>query len=57
MDRLDTDDCGNFSCFYFDVDIKNQWVWISEKTPQNYVETLKEEFDREINGSSFFSVA
>ncbi|TAI49556.1 hypothetical protein [Flagellimonas allohymeniacidonis] len=57
MDRLDTDDFSNFSCFYFDVDIKNQWVWISEKTPKDYIESIKEEFDREINGSSFFSVA
>nr|WP_299345834.1 hypothetical protein [Allomuricauda sp.] len=57
MDRLDSECCGNFSCFHFDVDMKNQWVWISPKTPQDYTEKIKADFDREINGSPFFSVA
>ncbi|NAY93082.1 hypothetical protein GTQ34_14255 [Muricauda sp. JGD-17] len=51
MDRLDTEFDGNFNCFYFDVDMKNRWVWISEKTPQKYADHIREDFDREINGS------
>ncbi|WP_146129885.1 hypothetical protein [Flagellimonas meridianipacifica] len=57
MSRLEAECCGDFTCFHFDVDIKNQWIWISEKTPQDYIERIKEDFDIEINGSHLFSVA
>ncbi|WP_222984837.1 hypothetical protein [Flagellimonas meishanensis] len=53
MDRLDAEFDGNFNCFHFDVDMKNRWVWISEKTPLKYIEHIKADFDREINGSYF----
>ncbi len=58
LSKLDGDFPGDFSCFHFDVDVKNQWVWISKKTPQNYIEKIKADFDQEINGgSTLFSVA
>lgn len=47
----------DFSSFHFDVDWKNQWVWISEKTPHHFIEKIKVDFDNEINGSHLFSVA
>ncbi|MEM7485537.1 MAG: hypothetical protein AAF348_10045 [Bacteroidota bacterium] len=57
LSRLDSEQLDDFSCFHFDVDIKNQWVWISEKTPNDYIEKIKTDFDNEINGSALFSVA
>lgn len=55
--RFDNDAFVDFSSFHFDVDVKNQWVWISEKTPKDFIDRIKEDFDKEINGTSFFSVA
>ncbi|MEM9077662.1 MAG: hypothetical protein AAGC43_11500 [Bacteroidota bacterium] len=57
LSQYDSDHLIDFSKFYFDVDLKNQWIWISEKTPQDYIERIKENFDIEINGSHLFSVA
>lgn len=57
LSRLDSECFGDFSSFHFDVDITNQWVWISEKTPQGYIDKIKTDFDNEINGSALFSVA
>ncbi|WP_420601510.1 hypothetical protein [Flagellimonas sp.] len=57
LSQFDGDHPINFSNFYFDVDIKNQWIWISEKTPYDIIEKIKVDFDREINGSHLFSVA
>ncbi|MCL6272549.1 hypothetical protein M3P19_00935 [Muricauda sp. 2012CJ35-5] len=57
LSKLDSESCGDFSCFHFDVDFQKQWVWISTKTPEQYIELLKADFDREINGSPLFSVA
>lgn len=56
LSRLDNELYGDFSAFHFDVDIKNQWVWISEKTPHNYIDRIRDDFDREINGSALFSM-
>ena len=57
LSQYDSDFLIDFSKFHFDVDLKNQWIWISEKTPQDYIERIKEDFDVEINGSHLFSVA
>ncbi|WP_435623150.1 hypothetical protein [Flagellimonas sp.] len=57
LSKYDSDFLIDFSKFYFDVDLKNQWIWISEKTPLDYTERIKEDFDIEINGSHLFSVA
>ncbi|WP_036379563.1 hypothetical protein [Muricauda sp. MAR_2010_75] len=58
LKKLDGDFSGDFSCFHFDVDMKNHWVWISNKTPQRFIEKIKADFDQEINGgSTLFSVA
>lgn len=56
LSKLDSDCCGDFSCFHFDVDIENQQVRISEKTPKDYIEKIRSDFDREINGSSLFPI-
>ncbi|MEO9511704.1 MAG: hypothetical protein ABJN84_18335 [Flavobacteriaceae bacterium] len=56
LSRLDNELYGDFSAFHFDVDIKNQWVWISEKTPHDYIARIRDDFDREINGSALFSM-
>ncbi|MEW2923155.1 MULTISPECIES: hypothetical protein [Flavobacteriaceae] len=58
LKKLDGDFSGDFSIFHFDVDVQNRWVWISNKTPQRFIEKIKSDFDREINGgSTLFSVA
>ncbi|WP_205728907.1 hypothetical protein [Flagellimonas onchidii] len=57
LSQLDGDHPIDFSSFYFDVDLKNQWIWISERTPRDIVEKIKVSFDQEINGSHLFSVA
>ncbi|MDC6366707.1 MULTISPECIES: hypothetical protein [Flavobacteriaceae] len=57
LSKLDSECCGDFSCFHFDVDMDNQWVSISEKTPKEYIDKLQAEFHQAINGSPFFSVA
>ncbi len=57
LGQYDSDFLIDFSKFHFDVDLKNQWIWISEKTPQDYIDRIKEDFDIEINGSHLFSVA
>lgn len=57
LSQYDSDYLIDFSKFHFDVDLKNQWIWISEKTPQDYIDYIKEDFDIEINGSHLFSVA
>ncbi|MEX0314246.1 MAG: hypothetical protein AB3N18_08720 [Allomuricauda sp.] len=57
LSHFDGDHLIDFSSFHFDVDWKNQWVWISEKTPLEIIEKIKADFDREINGSHLFSVA
>ncbi|MEO1485869.1 MAG: hypothetical protein AAFU57_08985 [Bacteroidota bacterium] len=59
MSRLDAECCGNFSCFYFDVDLENKNVSISEKTPKDYIDQIRDDFEIEINGlrTSIFSAA
>tara|TARA_R110002012_G_scaffold56123_1_gene143611 strand:+ start:45068 stop:45226 length:159 start_codon:yes stop_codon:yes gene_type:complete len=50
---VDTD----FSSFYFDVNMDKKWVYISEKTPIQYIHKLLPDFDLVINGGPFTSVA
>ncbi|SHG89469.1 hypothetical protein [Flagellimonas flava] len=57
LSQFDGDHLLDFSNFYFDVDLKNEWIWISEQTPFDIIEKIKADFDREINGSRLFSVA
>ncbi len=57
MSRLEAECCGDFTCFHFDVDLDNHWIYISEKTPKDFIERIKRDFDIEINGSKLFSVA
>lgn len=57
LSKFDGDCCTDFSCFHFDLDMKNQWVWISDKTPADHIEKIRIDFDTEINGHELFSVA
>ncbi|TMU57440.1 hypothetical protein [Flagellimonas algicola] len=57
LSQFDGDHLLDFSKFHFDVDLKNEWVWISEDTPYDIIEKIKADFDRDINGSALFSVA
>ncbi|MEQ5789698.1 hypothetical protein J4E06_01460 [Muricauda sp. NFXS6] len=55
LSRLDVDT--DFSSFYFDVNVDKKWVYISEKTPIQYIHKLLPDFDLVINGGPFTSVA
>ena len=56
LSRLDVDT--DFSSFYFDVNVDKKWVYISEKTPIQYMHKLLPDFDLVINGGGpFTSVA
>ncbi len=55
LSRLDVDT--DFSSFYFDVNMDKKWVYISEKTPIQYIHKLLPDFDLVINGGPFTSVA
>ena len=49
MARLEQECRGDFSCFYFEVDVENLYVSIVRPTPLKYKRIIAREFDREIN--------
>ena len=49
MARLEQECHGDFSCFYFEVDVENLYVSIVRPTPLKYKKIIASEFDREIN--------
>ena len=49
MARLEQECLGDFSCFYFEVDVENLYVSIVRPTPLKYKRIIAREFDREIN--------
>ncbi len=55
LSRLDVDT--DFANFYFDVNVDKQWVYISDKTPKEYIRKMLPDFDETINGAPFSSVA
>ena len=55
LERLDTECCGDLTCFYFDVDLNSGWVRIGMETPQEYIDKIQVDFDNEINGNLNFS--
>lgn len=57
LSKLDGEHCTDFSCYHFDVDVKRNWVWISEKTPKKCIKKILPDFDIEINGANLPSVA
>jgi len=57
LSKLDGDFGGDFSCFYFDVDMDRKWVSISDQTPTELILKIISDFDNTINGSPFTSVA
>ena len=54
VNQVDAECDGDFSSFHFDVDLATNWVWISEKTPQHYLQKIKKAFDIEINNAQDF---
>lgn len=51
MRKFESDCCGDFSCFHFDVDVNTQWVRVGRSTPERYRSVIAQDFDAEINGS------
>lgn len=49
MKRLEKECRGDFSCFYFDVDLESLYVSIARPTPIKYKRRIALDFDREIN--------
>ncbi|NAS11057.1 hypothetical protein [Poritiphilus flavus] len=52
MARLEQECCGDFSCFYFDVNLETRQISIANKTPVRYTRRIAFDFDREINQQS-----
>lgn len=57
LERFENECDGDFSNFYFDVDVITERVWINNNTPQSYIEKLKIDFDLIINGDRRLSIA
>ena len=57
LERFETECDGDFSSFYFDVDVITERVWVNVRTPQEFVEKLKIDFDLIINGDRRLSIA
>lgn len=51
MDRLGFDDCDDFSCFHFDIDMVLREIRISDRTPENYRAILGVDFIDEIGAN------
>ena len=51
MRKFEQECCGDFSCFYFEVDVNTQWVRIGRQTPEEYRKVIELDFDSEINGN------
>lgn len=49
MAHLEKECSGDFSCFYFDVDLEKLYVTIARPTPLELKMKIAPEFDREIN--------
>ena len=49
MSRLEQECNGDFSCFYFDVDVENLYISIVRPTPLKYKRIIATEFEQEIN--------
>lgn len=52
MERFESECCGDFSCFHFDVDVLNNVVSISPKTPPRYRLIALKDFDFFVNGDN-----
>ncbi|MBT8237195.1 MAG: hypothetical protein HKP24_02400 [Croceitalea sp.] len=49
MEHLDHDKFDDFSDFHFDVDLHSKRVAVSKKTPLEYIEMIKNDFDNQVN--------
>ncbi len=47
--RVDNECNGDFSCFYFDVNMISKRITLSEKTPAKYLQLIKSDLESEIN--------
>ncbi|MEN1785565.1 MAG: hypothetical protein AAGF77_10535, partial [Bacteroidota bacterium] len=52
MERFEQECCGDFSCFYFDVEVNTGIIKMASKTPLHYRMIAQKDFDQRINGSS-----
>ena len=57
LERFENECDGDFSSFYFDVDVITERVWVNRNTPQPYIEKLNIDFDLVINGDRRLSIA
>ena len=57
LERFENECCGDFSCFYFDVDVHTERVWVNNNTPHEFIEKLSTDFDVVINGGRKLSIA
>ncbi len=57
LDKFEIECCGDFSCFYFDVDMNTERVWVNSKTPEEFAHKLGADFDIIINGDKALSIA
>ncbi len=49
MSRLEPECCGDFSCFYFDVDLESGNITLSDQTPPEFLRLIGTDFDLEFN--------
>ena len=49
MERFESEYCGDFSCFYFDVDMFSKVISISPKTPPRFRLIALKDFDYFVN--------
>jgi hypothetical protein len=57
LERFENECDGDFSSFHFDIDMVTARVWVNVRTPQEFVEKLKIDFDLIINGDRRLSIA
>ena len=49
ISKFDFECCTDFSCFHFDIDVAKNTVSISPKTPVEYIEVMKDDFNFSIS--------
>jgi len=57
LERFENECGGDFSSFYFDVDVLTERVWVNTRTPQEFIEKLGSDFDFIVNGDRALSIA
>ncbi|RNC89360.1 MAG: hypothetical protein ED555_07640 [Allomuricauda sp.] len=57
LERFENECGGDFSNFYFDVDVHTERVWVNTRTPHELAAKLSTDFDVVINGDRRLSIA